>query len=308
MQSRSRSLFPLVPRYRVSGLPLGGAQSLRRGPGSDVAGTRPYTPGDPISTIDWRASARLSTARGLDEFVVRERFAEEAPRVIVFPDGRASMKLFEPPLPWLSKRAAVHSAAELIAASASARNAAVGYLDLRDGEPFWLAPGRRTVLEEIADRAADAVPYAAPPDAIARGFEFLGRFRSDLSSGSFVFVISDFLGAPVGDDVWLTAAARRWEVVPVVVQDETWEQSFPLVDSVVVPFAEPGSVATLEVRLSRREARERRAVNTARRDALLANFRSLGLDPIVLATSDDEEVDAIFVDWAARRRAFRRWR
>lgn len=281
---------------------------MRRGPGTDVAGTRSYTPRDPISTIDWRATARLSTARGRDEFVVRERFAEEAPRVVVFPDGRASMELFQPPLPWLSKPAAVRSAAELIAASAFARNATVGYLDLRDGQPFWIAPGRRTVLDEIADRASEGGPYVAPEDAIARGFEFLARFRTDLSSGSFVFVLSDFLGSPVEDSVWLTAAARRWEVVPVIVQDATWEQSFPLVDSVIVPFAEPGSGTMLDVRVSKREARERKLSNQRRRDSLVANFRSLGLDPIVLATSDDGEVDALFTDWAAQRRVFRRWR
>lgn len=306
--SERRSTFPLIPRYRVAGLPLGGARSLRRGPGSDVAGTRPYLPGDPISTIDWRASARLSTARGRDEFVVRERFAEEAPRVVVFPDGRASMQIFAPTLPWLSKPAAVRSAAELIAASAFARNAAVGYLDLREGQPYWLAPGDRTVLEEIADRSAKVVPYAAPDDGIERGFEFLSRFRTDLSSGSFVFVLSDFLGAPVPDSVWLTAAARRWEVVPVIVQDATWEQSFPLIDSVVVPLADPGSGTALDVRISRREARTRREANASRRDALVANFRLLGLDPLVVATSDDEEVDGLFADWAAQRLAFRRWR
>lgn len=308
MPSQRRSIFPLVPRYRVAGLPLGGARSLRRGPGSDVAGTRPYSPGDPISTIDWRASARLSTARGQDEFVVRERFAEEAPRIVVYPDGRASMELFRPPLPWLSKPAAVRSAAELIAASAFARNAAVGYLDLRDGEPYWLAPGGRAVLEEIADRCAQDVPYAAPDDAIERGFDFLSRFRTDLSSGSFVFVLSDFLGAPVPDSVWLTAAARRWEVVPVIVQDATWEQSFPLVDGVVVPLAEPGTSTALDVRISKREARAHREENARRRDATVANFHSLGLDPLVLATSDDEEVDGLFTDWAAQRLAYRRWR
>lgn len=289
-------------------MPLGGAPSLRRGAGSDVAGTRPYSPGDPISTIDWRASARLSTARGRDEFIVRERFAEEAPRVVVFPDGRASMQVFRPPLPWLSKPAAVRSAAELIAASALARNAAVGYLDLREGDPYWLAPGGGTVLAAIEDRCARVIPYDAPDDAIERGFEFLSRFHTDLSSGSFVFVLSDFLGAPVPDAVWLTAAARRWEVVPVIVQDETWEQSFPLVDSVVVPLAEPGSDTELDVRISRREARMRREANVRRRDGLLANFRSLGLDPLVLATSADGEVDRLFTDWAAQRMAYRRWR
>ena len=75
--------FPLIPRRRVLGLPFGGLHSLRRGLGSDVAGSRPYRPGDDIDKIDWNASARLSLARGSEEFVVREHYAEEAPRVVV---------------------------------------------------------------------------------------------------------------------------------------------------------------------------------------------------------------------------------
>src|SRR3954454_12613185 len=114
MPVRNRSTFPLVPRYRLSGLPFGGSPSLRRGHGTDVAGSRAYVRGDPISTIDWRASARLSTARGRDEFVVRERYADEAPRVVVLPDRRPSMALYPPPFPWLSKPAVAESAIELI--------------------------------------------------------------------------------------------------------------------------------------------------------------------------------------------------
>ena len=41
--------------------------------------------------MDWAASARLSAARGTDEFIVRERFADEAPRVVVLVDRRPSM-------------------------------------------------------------------------------------------------------------------------------------------------------------------------------------------------------------------------
>ncbi|HEV7641175.1 MAG TPA: DUF58 domain-containing protein, partial [Gaiellaceae bacterium] len=73
-----RRAFPLISRKRLSGTPFGERRSARRGRGSDVAGTRPYAPGDPVSTIDWFASARLSSARGSDEFVVRELYAEEA--------------------------------------------------------------------------------------------------------------------------------------------------------------------------------------------------------------------------------------
>ncbi len=312
MPSRSRTVFPLVPRYRVAGLPFGGTPSLRRGHGSDVAGSRPYVRGDPISTIDWRASARLSTARGRDEFVVRERYAEEAPRVVVFCDLRPSMMLYASPFPWLSKPAAVHSATELIVRSAEAGNAAVAYLDFagsrRAGGPYWMAPGGRAILERVEARQAEIEEFDAPRDGLTRGLEFLERFRSELSSGTFVFVISDFLDVHLDEATWLTAAARRWEIVPVVVQDPTWEQSFPDVGALVIPLADPRGGPTVEVRVSRREARLRRLGNERRRNDLLARFRALGLDPVLLDTSDATAIDRAFLDWSARRRDLRQRR
>jgi uncharacterized protein (DUF58 family) len=305
--ARNRSTFPLVPRYRVSGLPFGGSPSLRRGHGSDVAGSRAYVRGDPISTIDWRASARLSTARGRDEFIVRERYADEAPRVVVLADRRPSMQLYGDPFPWLSKPDAVRSATEVIVQSAEATNAAVAYLDYADsdergGEPFWLAPSGRAMWERIEGRHADEPGYGAPEDGLTRGLEFLPRFRSELSSGTFVFVISDFLGALPPESAWLTAAARRWEVVPVIVQDPVWEQSFPVVGPIVMPLADPREGQVLEVRLSRREAQARREANERRRDALFAEFFALGLDPVLIETSEASAVDRAFLHWAERRR------
>src|SRR2546421_8282554 len=131
-------VFPLAPRRRLIGLSFGGMRSARRGAGSDVAGSRPYRPGDDVDTIDWAASARLSSARDADEFIVRERFADEAPRVVIVADRRPAMAVFPTSLPWLQKPEAVRTAAQLIAASAVAARGLSGYLDLaEDGETYW---------------------------------------------------------------------------------------------------------------------------------------------------------------------------
>src|SRR4030095_12125839 len=95
--------FPLTPKRRLIGLSFGGMRSARRGSGTDVAGSRPYRPGGDMDSIDWAASGRPSSARGTDEFVVRERFADEAPRVIIVCDRRPEMAAFPSHLPWLSK-------------------------------------------------------------------------------------------------------------------------------------------------------------------------------------------------------------
>src|SRR5438270_2691244 len=179
-------VFPLTPRRRLIGLSFGGMRSARRGTGSDIAGSRPYRPGDDIDTIDWAASARLSSARGTDEFIVRERFADEAPRVVIVTDRRPEMSLFPPSLPWLSKPDAVRIATLLIADSAVAARGLSGYLDFAEGEPFWRPP--RSQHEDW--RSEGRRPFGAPTDSVARSFEYLFGLRPSLQPGTFVFVLS----------------------------------------------------------------------------------------------------------------------
>ncbi len=178
MPAADRRTFPLVPRRRrLTGLPIGDLPSRRRGHGSEVIGSRPYVPGDPVSTIDWFASARLSAATGGDEFVVRDRAADEAPRVVLVIDRRPAMGLYPSPLPWLSKRLALREAVASIVASAVAARADVAALDFAGGEPAWLPPGRRDRALLLAERQSDATPFDAPEDNLDRAFAFLGRHR-----------------------------------------------------------------------------------------------------------------------------------
>ena len=303
MPPRERQTFPLVPRRRPVGLPFGDLPSRRRGHGSDIIGARPYEIGDPVATIDWFASARLSAATGRDEFIVRDRSSDEAPRVALVCDRRPAMGIYAPPLPWLCKPRALIEATASIVASAIAARADVASLDYADEEPYWLPPGRRDVPWLVAERQNDA-SFEAPEDSVAQGLAYLGRLRSDLPPGSFVFVLSDFL-VPPAPDAWLDASGLGWDVVPVVIQDPTWEQSFPDVAGVVVPVADRRDGSVRLVRLTGREVDERRAANEARLRGLLDEFTSLGLEPVLLGTSDAYEIDRAFVEWAEARRQTR---
>jgi len=298
-----RQTFPLVPRRRLVGLPFGDLPSRHRGHGSDVIGARPYEIGDPVSTIDWFASARLSAATGRDEFVVRDHAADEAPRVVIVCDRRPAMGIYEPPLPWLSKPQVVVEATAALVASAIAARADVASLDYGEGEPHWLPPGRKDVPWFVQERQATA-PFAAADDNLTVALTFLGQLHSDLPTGAFVFVLSDFLVPPPAD-AWLDAAARGWDLVPVVIQDPVWEQSFPDIGSVAVPVADPRSGRTELVRLSRREALGLRRSNAARLETLLQELVSLDLQPVLLGTSDPHEIDRAFVEWAEVRRVSR---
>jgi len=293
--------FPLIPRRRLVGLAFGAMHSARRGMGSDVAGSRPYLPGDDVDQIDWAASARLSSARNSDEFVVRERYADEAPRVVVVCDRRPEMELFPPELPFLSKKTAMHEAAEIVAESTIKARGFVGYLDFADGEPFWQPPGSKQAFWHVRERDAEADRYDAPRDTLARAFEYLSRLRASVPAGTFVFVVSDFL-APPHEEVWADAIERRWDLVPVVVQDPVWEQSFPDVASVLVPVADPATGRLRLIRLSEDEVAARRREHEERYERILEGFRRLGLEPIRISATDREEVHRAFLDWSDERR------
>jgi uncharacterized protein (DUF58 family) len=292
--------FPLRPKRRLAGLAYGAMPSARRGIGSDVAGSRPYRPGDHVKLIDWAASAKLSRARGHDEFVVREHYADEAPRVVVLCDRRPSMSLFPAGWPWLEKPVAVRAILRAIADSALAAQAYVGYLDHGAQRPFWEPPKSQRTLHELDLER----PFRAPDDALSRGLEELLRNRRDLPAGTFLFVVSDFL-APPSRDLWLRAVARRWDVTPVVVQDPVWEQSFPDVGGIVVPFADPGTGGPGYAELSAVEVGERRRANEARRAQLVRTLRGLDLEPVLVERSDVRSVFSAFLSWVDRRRSGR---
>lgn len=288
--------FPLIPRRRVLGLPFGGLHSLRRGLGSDVAGSRPYQPGDDVDKIDWAASARLSLARGSEDFVVREHFAEEAPRVVVLCDRRPSMSLYSEDWPWLRKPEALRRAAQLIGSSAVAARGLLGYLDEAEGAPYWSPPRSEHVLDTLdLDRA-----FEAPEDTLTRGLRLLAENRRDLPAGTFVFVLSDFLVEPARDE-WLHALERRWEIVPVIIRDPVWEQSFPAVGDVVLPLAEAATGRTTLVRLSARDAEVRRVRNEERQRALVHDLRALDTDPVVVSSHHGPDIVTTFLTWADQR-------
>jgi uncharacterized protein (DUF58 family) len=300
-----RRPFPLVPRRRLVGLPFGDLPSRRPGHGSDMIGLRPYEPGDPVGSIDWFASARLSAATGGDDFVVRRRAADESPRVVLLVDRRPAMGLYPAPLPWLSKPTALREAVAAIVASAAAARADVGSLDFAEGEPSWLAPGHGERPWQIVERHEAGTGFAAPDDNLEQGLDFLVHRRVELRPGSFVFVLSDFLVAPP-PEAWQGAVAQGWDIVPVVIQDPVWEASFPAVEGVALPVADPRTGRVRLVRLGRRAAVARRELHERRHAALLAELESFDLRPVPVAASDPAAVDAVFVEWAEERRR-RRW-
>jgi uncharacterized protein (DUF58 family) len=296
--------FPLIPRDQLIGLSFGTMRSLRRGGGTDVAGSRPYVTGDDIRAIDWASSARFSSARQSDEFVIRERYAEESPKVVLVCDRRPEMVGVAPPLPWLDKAAAMRHAAELVIQSTLLVGGFVGYLDYAEGEAFWEPPRGGRQLSVLWEQRLPSTSFSAPDDSLEQSLAFLAGRRRAVSAGSFLFVFSDFLPTP-STSLWQTALERRWDVIPVVIQDPIWEQSFPEASGIVLPLLDPRTGRGTSVRLSAREVAERRQANEARLESLVADFRAFELEPVLISSSDPSEVLTSFIGWAEGRKARR---
>jgi uncharacterized protein (DUF58 family) len=296
--------FPLIPRGRLAGLSFGTMRSFHRGSGSDVIGSRPYHVGDDVHAIDWAASARWSSARESDEFIVRERYADEAPRVVIVCDRRPEMSFFSSPLPWLDKPEALRRTADLVLRSALLTGGFVGYLDHAEGSPYWVPPRGVRRFREVMEQRLASAPFAAPADSVELALAHLVEHQRSVSSGTFVFVLSDFIPAPA-EEVWFEALERRWGVVPVVMQDPVWEQSFPDVDGIAIPLRNPRTGRISPALLSARETATRRVANEERFSELLERFRGLDVDPIPVSSSDPVDILTAFLDWSDARRTRR---
>jgi uncharacterized protein (DUF58 family) len=297
--------FRLVPQRRLVGVGIGDHRSPRRGVGDEVAGARPYRPGDRRTWIDWRASARLSAAHGVDEFVTREFFADTAPRAVVVVDRRPRMGVYDSGFPWLDKRATVDAAVRLIALSVAAERGDLALVAERAGEPRWVSPRPPAGILEHLETGRAAPAFEAGPDSLDVSLRLLLRHAPSFPVGSFVFVLSDFVEG-VSPHVWRRLRALHWDVTPIVVQDPRWEQSFPEVGGVLLPIADVESGLVRDVWIRRSEARARAAANRSRLRDLLAGFRRLGFDPVVLGSSEPREITRCFGRWSERRLRLRR--
>jgi hypothetical protein len=186
--------------------------------------------------------------------------------------------------------------------SAMAARADVASLDYADGEPYWLPPGRKDVPALVQERQSTAA-FDAGEGNLAEALTFLGQLRSDLPTGAFVFVLSDFL-APPSADAWLDASRTAGTSCP--------SSSGPRVGTELPGRrlgCRPGRGSAQRAHGARppvAPGSARAAHTNERRLAdLLAELVSLGLEPVLLGTSDPFEIDRAFIEWAELRRVSR---
>ncbi len=198
---------------RVNSLQTGAYVSHFRGRGMEFDESRPYQPGDDPRSIDWRVTARSTTA-------YTKLFREERERpVLVVVDLRSNMHFATR---GCFKSVNASRAAALISWAAYHRGDRLGGLIFGDTTHRELKPtlGRRAALRfvhqlaEHPDWTNRGIPKGSDPFAQA-----MSSLRRVARPGSLVVVISDFIGFDRAAQSYLSSVARHNEVLAVFMND-----------------------------------------------------------------------------------------
>ncbi len=203
---------------RVNSLQTGAYVSRFRGRGMEFDESRPYQPGDDPRSIDWRVTARSTTA-------YTKLFREERERpVLVAVDLRSNMHFATK---GCFKSVNASRAAALLSWAAHHRGDRLGGLIFGDTTHRELKPrlGRRAALRFVHELVGhpdwpnpqgDQAPREKSVDPLAQAMSSLRRVARP---GSLVVVISDFAGFDRAAQSYLSSVARHNEVLAVFLND-----------------------------------------------------------------------------------------
>jgi uncharacterized protein (DUF58 family) len=249
---------------------------------------RLYQPGDEIRFIDWNVSARANE-------VYVKRFVEERElTIMLMVDVSASLRFGSRQE---LKREVAAMLGALLAFSAVKNNDRVGLILFSDEVERFVPPkkGRKHVLRILAE-ILTWKPVGRKTD-LAAPLEYLSRISR---RHAIAFLLSDFQ-APIDAYVKpLRIAARRHDIVPVVIRDPM-ETELPAIG--LVPFEDLETGETTWVDTSSRRVRQQFKVrNEADLARLLQTFRKHKLDAIPVETGGSYEKAIIqFFRLRARR-------
>lgn len=292
--ARAVRLLTVRSRREATGLFAGNYASAFRGSGLEFEESRPYAPGDDVSTLDWSATARTG------ELYVK-RFREERNQTLLFAlDVSASMRFGSGGA--RKAETAAHALALLVAAASRAGDR-TGLVAFADGPREQIPAGRGSAHGLRVIHAG--VAWAARPSGPTRLAAGLRALRSQAGRRAVVFVLSDFRD-PEREAVRaeLAELARRHDLVAAPVLDPA-EQELPRVGPLRVADPErPGWPRLLQTGRARVRSRYRAAA-LAWRARLEADLRLAGAEPLWLRTDRSPlyALGRFFAERAARRSA-----
>lgn len=266
-------------RKAVSETFAGSYQSVFKGRGMAFQEVRLYQPGDDVRTIDWNVSARMQAPYVKVFTEERERTA----MLLLDLSGSQAFGTVEK-----TKRQTAAELAAVLAFSAIRSNDRVGAILFTDRVEAFIPPkkGKKHGMALIT-QILSLEPKGRGTD-IEGALHFLGRV---MKRRAIVFLLSDFLIPRTrelrggGLDLALRVAARRHELVPVVLSDPM-EAELPPLGLVTVEDPETG--ARMEVDLGSKRIRRRyQAWIAGEREARKRLFRRLDLEPVEVRCGED---------------------
>ncbi len=200
---------------RVNSLQTGAYVSHFRGRGMEFDESRPYQPGDDPRSIDWRVTARSTTA-------YTKLFREERERpVLIMVDLRSSMHFATQ---GCFKSVNASRSAALLSWAAHHRGDRLGGLIFGDTTHRELKPrlGRRAALRFV-HQLVDHPDWNSQGQGAVDDEEPLTRAMAALRHvtrpGSLVIILSDFVGFSRSAQAYLSSVARHNEVLAVFMND-----------------------------------------------------------------------------------------
>jgi uncharacterized protein (DUF58 family) len=292
---RAVRLLRVRGRREATGLLSGSSVSRFRGSGIEFEESRPYVPGDDVSSLDWSATARTGQLH-----VKRHR--EERSQTLLFALDTSPSLAFH--TVGTSKSALAARAVALLTAAAGRTGDRTALVAFDGGVRERIAPGRGgahalRVLRAAVRHApeAGAAPRGASDLAVAaRALQGLTRRRG------VVLLFSDFrvaLGAE--QRAALGELARRHELVAVVLVDPA-ERELPRVGALRIADPASGATRLLDTASPATRARYREAAERRRRE-LASELRRAGTETLWLRTdaSPLQPLAHFLAERAARR-------
>lgn len=199
---------------RVNSLQTGAYVSRFRGRGMEFDESRPYQPGDDPRSIDWRVTARSTTA-------YTKLFREERERpVLIALDLRSTMHFATQ---GCFKSVNASRTAALIAWAAHHRGDRLGGLIFGDTTHRELKPrlGRRAALRFVHELVEhpDWTRRETEPSGTDPLTQAMSALRRVARPGSLIVVISDFAGFDRAAQSYLSSVAHHNEVLAVFLND-----------------------------------------------------------------------------------------
>lgn len=181
--------------------------SAFKGRGMSFSEVREYQPGDDVRDIDWNVTARM------DRTYVKVYEEERELTVMLLIDVSGSLDFGTRER---TQRELLTEIAATLAFSAAQNNDKIGAIFVSDRIEGFIPPkkGRSHILH-IIRTLLTLEPESRGTD-LSVGLEFLSRVQR---KRSIAFLMSDFVGAPMGENQALALCARRHDLVALRLYD-----------------------------------------------------------------------------------------